>query len=69
MNQTKQDILLVLTEIFYYCPLHVANIMQRIVYRSGSEPMRNKEVLKELKILLEEWKKYPNKKGKKYGKN
>ena len=63
LNKTKTDILLVLSEIFYYCPLHVANIMQRIVYRSGSEPMKNKEVLKELKLLRDEWKKYPSKKG------
>jgi len=64
LNQTKIDILLTLTELMYYCPHSLVDILDEAKC-TLDDPFvtTNKVMLKSLRLMLEEYKKYPSKKG------
>ena len=63
LNKTKTDILLTLTELMYYCPHNFGQIIRDTFGDADYRVMTNKQILKEFKQLLWEYKKFPSKKG------
>ena len=64
LNQTKIDIILILTELMYYCPLSLVDIIAQAKYGIDIYKDSNKELLRRLRAILESYKNYPSKKGK-----